>query len=575
MFQGLRFHCSLFIVHFLFLVPDKSLTLGTISQRFRLYQMNLEDLSKRKRKERLFLLVVVAVNLVIKTIPASFIEVGIDEVYYWTYALFPDWSHFDHPPMVGWTIQLFTLNLFFTGELFLRLAALIFSSCNIILLYYLVKRIYSVQAAVISVLLFTASVYFNIISGLFILPDTPQIFFMMLALYVGIPAVISPDPSRRDSRNMILFGFFTGLAFLSKYHSLFLWFGFGLFIILHHRQWLKKPSLYISLLVTLILMTPVIYWNINNHFISFTFHGSRVGLFTGTLDFSSFMQFNLGQFFYQNPVLSVIFILCLVSLFKNRKEKLTLPSGLISPSAHQAISTPSNLLLLYLSLPLILVFTLFSLFKDTLPHWSGPAFIALIILSSQWLSENLVVHRRRVINAIIIANALLLAVLILSPIYINKGLFSLSNEEKNPRQLGEKDLSLDMYGWKQAGDQFRIFLKKEGLQEEDYPRIKIISGKWFPGAHIDFYIAHPLHIDLLVAGTLADTHKYFWINRKRGLTPGDRIYYLTTSHQYAAPENLAWKFSSITPKDTINIQRNGRTVYKVFIWQMETDKKLP
>ena len=56
---------------------------------------------------------VISINLIIKSIPASMIELGNDEVYYWTYALFPDWSHFDHPPMVGITIQLFTLNLTF------------------------------------------------------------------------------------------------------------------------------------------------------------------------------------------------------------------------------------------------------------------------------------------------------------------------------------------------------------------------------------------------------------------------------------------------------------------------------
>lgn len=304
--------------------------------------MYLEGLTGSRRKEILFLFIIVSINLIIKAIPASLIELGIDEVYYWTYALFPDWSHFDHPPMVGLTIQFFTLNLLLNNELFLRLGSLIFSSVSIILLYYLVKRIYSAQAAVISVLLFTASIYFNIISGLFILPDTPQVFFMMLALYFGIPAITSLNPSKRDSRYLILFGFFTGLAFLSKYHSLFLWFGFGLYIMLNNRIWFKKLSLYVSFLISLILMTPVIYWNVKNHFISFTFHGSRIGLFNSPLDFSSFMQFNLGQFFYQNPVLSIIFIICLISLFKKRKEKLTNLSGHISTSAHQHIGTSAH-----------------------------------------------------------------------------------------------------------------------------------------------------------------------------------------------------------------------------------------
>ena len=69
--------------------------------------------------------ILLVTSLLIRAMIAAFLELGNDEVYYRTYALFPDWSHFDHPPMVGWLIQLFTLNLFFDSEFFLRLASLV------------------------------------------------------------------------------------------------------------------------------------------------------------------------------------------------------------------------------------------------------------------------------------------------------------------------------------------------------------------------------------------------------------------------------------------------------------------
>jgi len=43
---------------------------------------------------------------------ACFTELGNDEVYYYTYALQPDWNHFDHPPMVGLLIRLTTINFY-------------------------------------------------------------------------------------------------------------------------------------------------------------------------------------------------------------------------------------------------------------------------------------------------------------------------------------------------------------------------------------------------------------------------------------------------------------------------------
>ena len=505
-----------------------------------------------KLKERQFLLLIIVFNFIIKAIPAGILELGNDEVYYWTYALFPDWSHFDHPPMVGLTIQLFTLNLYFHNEIFMRLGSLVLSSLNIVILYYLVKKIYSQNAAFISVLLFTASIYFNIISGLFILPDTPQTFFMLLSLYFGIPAVIANNPSKNDSNNLILFGLFVGLAFLSKYHSLFIWFGFGLYILFNNRVWFKKPSLYISLLITMILMIPVFYWNIKNNFMSFTYHGNRIGLFQSPPDILSFARFNLGQFGYQNPILFIIFILTLITLVRKKR-------GTVSRT---------NILLIYLSLPLILIFTLFSLFKNTLPHWSGPAFIGLLILSSEWLSELSSTKGRRVAATLVAANLLVVFVLIVGSIQVNHGIFIHSQASSDPAKLGKSDFTLDMYGWKQAKRKFNKFLLSEDIKDSDHERVKIISNKCYPASHLDFYIAHPLNIDLVALGNIEDIHKYYWINRTRKINPQDRVFFITSSQHYFAPEELNNYFSRIIPRDTISIDRNGIKVKNLFVYEM-------
>ena len=508
--------------------------------------------SLSKRREQWFILLIVALNLIVKVIPAGILELGNDEVYYWTYALFPDWSHFDHPPMVGLTIQLFTLNLYFDSELFIRLGSLVLSSVNIVILYYLVKRIYSQNAALISVLLFTSSFYFNIISGLFILPDTPQTFFILLSLYFGIPAVTAINPSKDNCNNIMLFGLFAGLAFLSKYHSLFIWFGFGLYILFNNRVWLKKRALYLSLLITLILMIPVIYWNIKNNFISFTFQGNRIGLFQSPLNINSFVRFNLGQFLYQNPILFIIFTLTLITQVRKKRNAVS----------------QINILLIYLSLPLIIIFTLFSLFKNTFPHWTGPAFIGLIILSSEWLTDLCISNRRKVVATLVMANLLVVFVLIVGSIQINHGIFTHTIESSDPTKIGKNDFTLDMYGWKQAKNKFTQFLLREGIKDSDHKKVKIISNKWFPAAHLDFYIAHPLNIDLIVLGNIEDIHKYYWINRTRKIKPQDKVYFITSSQQYFAPEGLKNYCNRIIPRDTISIDRNGVTVKNLFIYEM-------
>ena len=87
------------------------------------------------RRTRRAVLWVIAISTLVRLWFAAATELGNDEVYYWAYAAFPDWSHFDHPPMVGWIIQLFTLNLRLDSEVFIRLAAVVSATMSTWLMY--------------------------------------------------------------------------------------------------------------------------------------------------------------------------------------------------------------------------------------------------------------------------------------------------------------------------------------------------------------------------------------------------------------------------------------------------------
>ena len=100
--------------------------------------IRIQDNDKKINQILFWLLVISAV---VRGIAATSIEFGNDEVYYWTYALYPDWSHFDHPPMVGWVIQLFSLNLLFDSEFFIRLASIVFMTANTYIIFRIGKEI--------------------------------------------------------------------------------------------------------------------------------------------------------------------------------------------------------------------------------------------------------------------------------------------------------------------------------------------------------------------------------------------------------------------------------------------------
>lgn len=66
---------------------------------------------------------------------AAGVELGNDEVYYRIFALFPDWSYFDHPPLVAWLVRLTTLGQSVVGEMWVRLGSIIIGTINTYLIF--------------------------------------------------------------------------------------------------------------------------------------------------------------------------------------------------------------------------------------------------------------------------------------------------------------------------------------------------------------------------------------------------------------------------------------------------------
>lgn len=317
------------------------------------------------------LILLILFSAIVRGFIAGFINLGNDEVYYWTYALFPDLSHFDHPPMIGWIIQFFTLNLHFQSEFFIRLASIIIGSINTWIIFLLGKKIKDELTGLYAALLYTTSIYCSIIAGTFIMPDTPLVLFWLLSLILLFDALPSTSFSKRHRSKLLLAGACIGLAMLSKYHGAYLWIGTVLYIIFYNPTWLRKKELYLSVLISCIFFLPVILWNINNNFISFTFHGERVDVSQGIIHINYFLTELVGQFLYNNPVIFVLIIISLIALFKKRIS----------------LAVTHKKLLLLFSLPLIILFLIFSLFRSTLPHWSAPAYLCLILLSAVYLSQ--------------------------------------------------------------------------------------------------------------------------------------------------------------------------------------------
>lgn len=497
------------------------------------------------------------VSFVVRSLLAIFLEFGNDEVYYRLYAMYPDWGHFDHPPMLGYMIQLFTLNLTLDNEFFIRLPAIIGGLVNTWLVFLITRRISNEKAGFTAAMLYTASVYAFIISGTFILPDAPQNTFWLVSLWFFILSFENPLPQKKENSYMLLAGLFSGLAIISKFTSIYLWLGVGLFILFHNRIWLKKPSLYASVIISILCLLPVIYWNWQNHFISFTYQGERVDITQGGFRPDYLFTELGGQFLYNNPLIVILSVAGLIAFLKNRSR---FQSKLIS-------------LLIWTSLPIIFTFIGFSMFRQTLPHWSAPGYTGLIIITALWMNNWKNEKTTRLWRNFSLI--LLGIIIIMGFIQIHYGSFIHPKKQEITRK-GVHDFSLDLYGWKQAGQKFRIIQDKAIINSEMPANAPIISFRWFPAANLDYYFAKPASTQVLAIGSLERIHKYAWINKDRGgFKKGMDAWFITSSRDYKSPEEYQQYFEQIIPSDTIPVIRSGDTVMYYFIYRLHHLQNIP
>ena len=476
---------------------------------------------------------------IVRIILSSFLNLGNDESYYLTYAKQLQINYFDHPPIVAIWIKFFTANLALEDHLFfVRLGSFIGCALSSYFIYKAIRNISTAKAAFTGVFLYNISFYATITAGLFIFPDTPQMVFWTGAMYF-ITQILKND---KQLMPWIFFGVCAGLSIMSKVHAVFLWSGVFLYALFYKRTWFSNKGFYLAATITALIVSPILIWNIQNDFITFRFHGERVEVKESTgFNTIGLVREIVGQLIVNNP-----FTVVMVIIFFAKKRYYNTAAALR--------------VFKLMGIPLLLIIFFIAIFRTSLPHWSGPAYISLLPIAAIGLSE-MNAAKFKIIYSSAIAYTVLLMLVIALAVNFYPGSFS--NEVGVA--LGKNDISLDAYGWKEGGEKFAAIYKARNANG----KAPMVCNTWW-GAHDEYYFARPLDIKMIGLGSPLDIHQYTWrlkydtINVKM-----DTAYAIVHSYDFFdAKKTFGNYYSKVDSIATIPIVRQKKLAYNFYVYEL-------
>ncbi len=320
---------------------------------------------------RTALAIVLGLN-VLRLLAGLTFDLAPQEAYYFFYSQHPALSYFDHPPMMAWSLWLFT-SVLGAHPFVLRLTAFTLTAATQFLFLVLARRFLPSSKVAGAFALFCTTAMVTILS-LISLPDVPLLLFWTLSLVCLERAIF-----QKDVKFWLLAGVSMGLAFDGKYTAGMLQVGLALFLVLSraHRRWLKTPWPYLSILLAHVTMLPVYIWNAQNGFASFLFQSAdRASSWSGMHPIN-FLKL-LGT---QTALLLPGLLLAVCWAFKK---------ACTSSVKRRRMPSARPLFLLCFFAPMFLAFTGLSFITLVKPNWLMPVWVTGTLLAAMLTDIRLV-----------------------------------------------------------------------------------------------------------------------------------------------------------------------------------------
>jgi dolichol-phosphate mannosyltransferase len=361
-----------------------------------------------------------------------------DEAYHWSWTRHINISYYDHPGMVAWVIYPFT-KIFGDVAWAVRLPGFLIYLGIIFLVYKLGKELFDKKTGLIaSLLLFLIPLWGFASIGT--MPDMPMGFFWMLIAWIFWQSVRNEESAWSVKKTWLWIGFIMGLGMNSKLLICMIGLGLGLYLLLTPRlRWhLKTPWPYLGALITFIMMLPVFIWNQQHDWLSFRYQFLNRHHEAHGADLGRWFQFLGIQISFMSPAIYFLMALAFIYGLKNLKDDRW----------RFMFAIPAPSLALFYYQPLM------SAYK---PHWSGPAYMILLLGAVQLFLKGwpgiLKPKSKWIIgfSIIVFIPFQLLYIPLITPIIPKIHQVFSKNAEWNPQW----DFSNEFYGWLELGTEVK------------------------------------------------------------------------------------------------------------------------
>ncbi|MHB8139481.1 MAG: ArnT family glycosyltransferase [Smithellaceae bacterium] len=470
-----------------------------------------------KAEKQIFILILVF--SLIRLVVAPFFGLGVDEAHYVLYAKYLDWSYLDHPPLVGWLHAPF-LYIFGTNEFLVRLpAVLLFAATSYCCYLFILRITKSIRLSLLSVLALNCSFMLNALA-LMLLPDSIILLLVFLLIFVV-------QRIERDKRplDFIFLGIILGLMGLAKYTAILLVPPLVVFFLMKKRyDVILSPYMFLAAFISILLVMPVIYWNVTHDFISFKYQGSHV-FGSWSAGFKNFFISLAAQFGAYSPFL---FVVAVYGFFKTLRDKDD-----------------------YLRLAVLFggtvmgFFLLTSLTEKTLPHWPSIFYLLFIPVGTYHLLTS---HKKWQKNFIYIAVGFSLIAMLFAYTEL-AGKFIRFPDYKSPFR--------DIYGYGEMAARADRIIKKNTSSR---PKAVAVTN-WTMGSRVMYYNLRYGH-DVFVVDLRQDQ---FDVWQKKSPLGYDLLFFNTEFENIDVA--LFLRCDAVDIADQMDLKLNGSKVNSVkYVW---------